>query len=101
MGGAVPWQSSTYVLVNEVEESATVCRAPVCTQGSRFSVFSFYGARPLRGIRPHNDDVMPMRLAHTMVIDRIQLAVYCLSNCFAGKSLTCFAPRSYRYKHPQ
>ena len=51
--------------------------------------------------RPRNDDVMPMRLAHTMVIDRIQLAVYCLSNCFAGKSLTCFAPRSYRYKHPQ
>ena len=26
MGGAVPWQSSTYILVNEVEESATVCR---------------------------------------------------------------------------
>ena len=22
MGGAVPWQSSTYILVNEVEESA-------------------------------------------------------------------------------
>ena len=48
--------------------------------------------------RPRNDDVVPMRLARTMVIDRIQLAVYCLSNCFAGKSLTCFAPRSYRYR---
>ena len=41
--------------------------------------------------RPRNDDVVPMRLVHTMVINRIQLAVYCLSNCFAGKSLTCFA----------
>ena len=39
-----------------------------------------------------NDDVEPMRLAQTMVIDRTQLAVYCLSNSFAGKSLTCFAP---------
>ena len=36
---------------------------------------------------PCNDDVVTMRLAQTMVIDRIQLAVYCLSNCFAGKSL--------------
>ena len=38
---------------------------------------------------PRNDGVVPMRLARTMVIDRIKLAVYCLSNCFAGKSLTC------------
>ena len=51
--------------------------------------------------RPRNDDVVPMRLARIMVIDRIQLAVYCLSNCFARKSLTCFVPRSYRYKHSQ
>ena len=41
---------------------------------------------------PRNDHVMPMRLAQTVVIDRIQLAVYCLSNSFAGKILSCFAP---------
>ena len=34
MGGAVPWQSSTYILVNEVEESATVCRVEEVAIGS-------------------------------------------------------------------
>ena len=71
-------------------------------RGHDLVYFLFMARAGLTGeSRPRNDDVVPMRLARTMVIGRIQLAVYCLSNCFAGKSLTCFAPRSYRYKHPQ
>ena len=41
---------------------------------------------------------MPVRLAQTMVIDCIQLALYCLSNIIAGKSVTCTSARRKRAK---
>ena len=53
----------------------------VCMQSARrghdLVYFLFMARAGLTGkSRPRNDDVVPMRLAQTMVIDRIQLAVY-------------------------
>ena len=45
MGGAVPWQSSTYILVNEVEESATVCRVEEVAIGSEVESSSYFSHR--------------------------------------------------------
>ena len=42
MGGAVPWQSSTYILVNEVEESATVCRVEEVAIGSEVESSGYF-----------------------------------------------------------
>ena len=42
MGGAVPWQSSTYILVNEVEESATACRVEEFAIGSEVESSSYF-----------------------------------------------------------
>ena len=42
MGGAVPWQSSTYIFVNEVEESATVCRVEEVAIGSEVESSSYF-----------------------------------------------------------
>ena len=54
----------------------------------KFSVFVYMVCAGLTDeARPRNDDIVPMRLAQTLVIDRIQLAVYCLSNFLPGKAL--------------
>ena len=42
MGGAVPWQSSTYILINDVEESATVCRVEEVAIGSEVESSSYF-----------------------------------------------------------